>query len=80
MTGMTLEIFPNMRGLAASLQNFVQMLVFALVSGFVAPVLFDSAFKLAEGLAAAMLTSAISWGIGTLLNKEVSHPGALTEH
>ena len=80
MTGMTLGIFPNMRGLAASLQKFVQMLVFALVSGFVAPVLFGSAFKLAEGLAAAMLTSVISWRIGTCLKKETNHPGAQTEH
>ncbi|MEG1117546.1 MAG: Bcr/CflA family drug resistance efflux transporter, partial [Janthinobacterium sp.] len=65
MTMSTLDIFPQMRGLAASLQNFVQMLVFALVSGFVAPLLFDSAFKLALGQASAVVLAALFWWLGT---------------
>jgi len=47
MTVQVLSIFPQMRGLAASLQSFVQMGIFALVSAFVAPLLFHSAQWLA---------------------------------
>jgi DHA1 family bicyclomycin/chloramphenicol resistance-like MFS transporter len=61
MTIMTLDLYPAMRGLAASVQNFVQMLVFALVAAFVAPALFDSAFLLACGMAAGMVVSWICW-------------------
>jgi DHA1 family bicyclomycin/chloramphenicol resistance-like MFS transporter len=61
MTIMTLDLYPEMRGLAASVQNFVQMLVFALVAAFVAPALFDSAFLLAAGMAAGMVLSWICW-------------------
>ncbi|MGK5077075.1 multidrug effflux MFS transporter [Janthinobacterium sp. HLX7-2] len=65
MTMATLDIFPQMRGLAASLQNFVQMLLFALVSGFIAPLLFDSAFKLALGQASAVVLAGLFWWLGT---------------
>ena len=65
MSFMTLGIFPCMRGLAASLQNFVQMLMFALVSAFVAPLLFDSAFKLACGMAAGTAVSLLCWRLAT---------------
>lgn len=47
MTVIALSIFPDMRGLAASMQGFVQMALFALVSGLVAPMVFDSAAGLA---------------------------------
>ena len=67
MTMSTLDIFPQMRGLAASLQNFVQMVLFALVSGFVAPLLFDSGFKLALGQAAAVVLAGFFWRLGTRL-------------
>ncbi len=69
MTVIVLGIFPKMRGLAASLQNFIQMLIFALVSGFVAPMLFDSAFKLAAGVAAGMALSFGCWGLGAVWGK-----------
>lgn len=71
MSVMTQGLFPQMRGLAASLQNFVQMLIFALVSGFVAPLLFDSAFKMAEGVAAGLVLSLVCWVLGTLSGKPV---------
>jgi DHA1 family bicyclomycin/chloramphenicol resistance-like MFS transporter len=64
ITVMALDIFPDNRGLAASLQSFVQMLVFALVSGLVAPLLFESAFKLVCGVLAALVLSVICWQIG----------------
>jgi len=47
MTLATLDLYPEMRGLAASLVTFVQMLGFSLMSGVVAPLVFDSAAKLA---------------------------------
>lgn len=61
ITVMVLDIFPDHRGLAASLQSFVQMLVFALVSGLVAPLLFDSAFKLACGVLGCLVVSLLCW-------------------
>lgn len=70
MSLMTLDLFPKMRGLAASLLNFVQMLIFSLVSGVVAPMLFDSAFKLAEGVLACYVLSAVCWAVGTCSIKE----------
>jgi DHA1 family bicyclomycin/chloramphenicol resistance-like MFS transporter len=44
---LTLNVFPEMRGLAASLQAFVQMLLFAAVAGLVAPFIGASALDLA---------------------------------
>lgn len=67
MPGMSLtalDLFPKMRGLAASLLNFVQMLIFSLISGVIAPMLFDSAFKLAQGVLACFVLAATCWGIG----------------
>jgi DHA1 family bicyclomycin/chloramphenicol resistance-like MFS transporter len=43
------------------MQSFIQMLLFALVSGVVAPLLFDSAFKLACGVMAGLLLSSLCW-------------------
>lgn len=65
MSLMTLDLFPKMRGLAASLVSFVQMLIFSLVSGVVAPLLFDSALKLAAGELACFLLTVLCWRIGT---------------
>jgi DHA1 family bicyclomycin/chloramphenicol resistance-like MFS transporter len=56
-----LALFPDNRGLAASMMSFIQMISFALVSGLVAPLLFDSAFKLACGVAVGLVLSFISW-------------------
>jgi DHA1 family bicyclomycin/chloramphenicol resistance-like MFS transporter len=56
-----LEYFPNNSGLAASMQSFIQMLLFALVSGLVAPLLFDSALNLAWGVLASLILSVIAW-------------------
>ncbi len=67
MPGMTvkaLDVFPTMRGLAASLVTFVQMLVFSLVSGVIAPMVYDSAMKLAAGLATFFLLTLFFWGAG----------------
>lgn len=64
ITVMALDIFPDHRGLASSLQSFVQMMVFAMVSGFIAPLLFDSAFKLACCVLTGMVLSVACWHFG----------------
>lgn len=65
MTLMALDLFPQMRGLAASLLGFLRMLVFSAMSGIVAPVLFDSAFQLACGLLACLVIAAACWKAGS---------------
>ncbi|MBQ5950422.1 multidrug effflux MFS transporter [Massilia sp. ST3] len=54
-------LFPNNRGLAASMVGFIQMMSFALVSGLVAPLLFGSALKLALGVAVGLVLSFAAW-------------------
>ena len=64
MTVITLSTFPKMLGLASSLQSAVQMLIFAVVSGFVAPLLFESALLLALGMGASAVLCIGLWSIG----------------
>ncbi|MGI4848683.1 MAG: multidrug effflux MFS transporter [Janthinobacterium lividum] len=54
-----LALFPDNRGLAASLQAFIQTLCFAVVSGVVAPLVFESAFRLACGVFGALIISLV---------------------
>lgn len=56
-----LALFPDNRGLASSMLSFLQMTVFALVSGLLAPLLFDSALKLALGVLAGLIASFACW-------------------
>jgi DHA1 family bicyclomycin/chloramphenicol resistance-like MFS transporter len=56
-----LALFPDNRGLASSMLSFIQMMSFALVSGLVAPLLFDSAFKLACGVGVGLVLSFLAW-------------------
>ncbi|MEJ7137811.1 multidrug effflux MFS transporter [Amphibiibacter pelophylacis] len=56
-----LELFPANRGLASSMLSFGQMMIFALASGFLAPVLFDSALHLALGVAGLLVASMAMW-------------------
>src|SRR5471030_1762341 len=61
MSLLALNHFPNNNGLASSMQSFIQMLLFALVSGLVAPLLFDSALKLAYGVLGGLVASLVAW-------------------
>ncbi|KQW93331.1 multidrug transporter CflA [Massilia sp. Root418] len=61
MTLIALNHFPNNSGLASSMQSFIQMILFALISGVVAPLLFDSAYKLACGVMAGLVISFATW-------------------
>ncbi len=69
MTVATLGIFPEMRGLSSSLQSFAQMLIFAIVSGFIAPLIYGSAFWLAGGVAVSVALSITLWTIGSMQAK-----------
>lgn len=51
-----LDLFPHTRGLAASLQAFIQTMIFAMTSAL-APLAFGSALKLAVGVALASVAS-----------------------
>ena len=66
MTVLTLEMFPKVKGLPSSLQSFVFMVIFAFVSGFFAPLLFASAFRLAMGAAIGLALSLLLWWLGSL--------------
>jgi DHA1 family bicyclomycin/chloramphenicol resistance-like MFS transporter len=57
----TLDIFPEMRGLCASLVTFIQMLVFTAISGLVAPLVFDSALLLGWVELACFLLALACW-------------------
>lgn len=59
----TLDLFPKMRGLAASLVTFVQMLVFSLMSGVIAPLVFDSALHLAVVELACFVLALAAWNV-----------------
>ncbi|QBE65583.1 multidrug effflux MFS transporter [Pseudoduganella lutea] len=58
---LAMNLFPDNSGLAASMQSFIQMTLFALVSGLIAPLLFDSAFKLACGVLGCLVVSLLCW-------------------
>jgi len=65
-----LGLFPDNRGLAASMLAFIQMMAFALVSGLVAPMLFGSAFKLACGVTVGLVGSFLACQVGNALARE----------
>lgn len=71
MSLMTLDLFPSRRGMAASLLSFVQMLIFSIVSGVLAPLLFDSAFKLAGGVLLCLMLCLACWAFGTRAAKNL---------
>jgi DHA1 family bicyclomycin/chloramphenicol resistance-like MFS transporter len=56
-----LDLFPTMRGMASSLQGFVQFSVAGIVAGTVAPLLAHSLPALAWGMAAFSVASFVSW-------------------
>jgi DHA1 family bicyclomycin/chloramphenicol resistance-like MFS transporter len=60
---MLLDLFPTMRGLASSLQGFVQFVFAGLIAGVVAPVLDRSLVALAAGMAAFSLAAWTFWVI-----------------
>lgn len=61
---MALDCFPQNRGLAASVQGFLQMGVNALVAGIVVPLLYHSLWHLALGMAAFFVIAYIIFRLG----------------
>lgn len=61
ITLMTLDLFPSMRGMAASMQGFIQTMVMTLVSAVVAPLVADSGLKLALGVSCFLAVGYLSW-------------------
>ena len=65
MTLRTMDLFPAAKGLAASLQGFVQMMLFALMSAIVAPLVLGDIRKLALSVAISWVLSIVCWWLGT---------------
>ena len=58
-------LFPEMRGLASSLQGFTQMSVFAIMAGAVVPHLFHSGLALAVGQAITVCAGMLIWWLSS---------------
>ena len=68
---LTLNVFPAMRGLAASLQAFVQMLLFSIVAAVVAPLVGTSGLRLATFLAACIGSSLVCLAVLSQMRRRV---------
>ena len=60
-TLLLLDIFPTMRGLASSLQGFLQFVLAAVNAGTIAPILAGSLLSLALGMAGFTVLSLLLW-------------------
>ena len=67
LTLQVMGMFPQMRGLASSLQGFAQMSVFATMAGAIVPHLFHSGLALALGQAITVSLGALIWWWATRL-------------
>ncbi|MDP9415137.1 MAG: hypothetical protein M3Q08_13855 [Pseudomonadota bacterium] len=63
ITLLTLDMFPRLRGMAASMQSFIQTMVMTFTSALLAPLLGSSGTKLAIGLLFLMLAGFAAWFI-----------------
>jgi DHA1 family bicyclomycin/chloramphenicol resistance-like MFS transporter len=63
-----LALFPDNRGLASSMMAFIQMMSFAITSGLVAPLLFESALHLAYGVLGGLVLSFLCWRLSLLMH------------
>lgn len=61
VTLLILDLFPTMRGLASSLQGFLQFALSAFTAGSIAPLLAHSVLTLACGMAAFTVASTVLW-------------------
>lgn len=73
MTMIAIEMFPKVRGLAASLQAFSFMLLFGIVSGLVAPFLSASPVRFALATAIGAVLSLACWLLAAALRGEPRH-------
>jgi DHA1 family bicyclomycin/chloramphenicol resistance-like MFS transporter len=63
LTLMVLDLFPKNRGMAASLQSFIQSLTCGLVAGIASPLFSESAATLAAGAAGFLVAGFVLWTI-----------------
>lgn len=70
---LVLELFPQRRGMASSLQGFTQILLFAAISAFLAPLIFSSAIKHAVAMALMLVLNVAGWAFYQL-NAAAKHP------
>jgi DHA1 family bicyclomycin/chloramphenicol resistance-like MFS transporter len=58
---MVIDLFPQLRGTASSLQGFTHSISTAIVAGFVAPLISASGLTLALGAAALVTSGSLCW-------------------
>jgi DHA1 family bicyclomycin/chloramphenicol resistance-like MFS transporter len=68
LTIQSLDLFPTRRGLASSMQGFSHVLVFALISGLAASMVYGSGLKHAVGLVILMGASVLAFVGSRLVN------------
>jgi DHA1 family bicyclomycin/chloramphenicol resistance-like MFS transporter len=61
MTLTVLERAPHLAGMAASVLGFIQMIFFTLCSGWLAPLVYGSAMRLALALTSGVVFSGLAW-------------------
>lgn len=69
ITLLTLDLFPSARGMAASLQGFVQTMVMTLVSGLVAPLVADSGLAMALTVLCFLAAGCLMWFCYARMNR-----------
>lgn len=65
-----INFFPDMKGLASSLQSFTQMFTFAVLSSVLVPLLFHSGLALALGHAVCTIIGMLVWRHASTLPKQ----------
>jgi len=73
LTLMVLDLFPSIRGIAASCQSFTLTMVGALMSGVIAPLLSHTALWLAAGQLACAVLGLICWIASRVLSVSSTH-------
>lgn len=63
ITLMTLDLFPSMRGMAASMQGFIQTMVMTFVTAVVAPLVADNGIEMAVSVAGFLAAGYLAWNI-----------------
>jgi DHA1 family bicyclomycin/chloramphenicol resistance-like MFS transporter len=60
-TLLALDLFPHRRGMASSLQGFAQIILFAAISAFLAPIVYASGLKHALAMALMLVVNWLAW-------------------
>jgi len=69
VTVMALDCFPSRRGMASAMQGFVQMVVMAIVSGLLMPLVVASIWRLALGQLALFAVALLFWATVRVLHR-----------